>query len=120
DAVKPKYSILIMGKTQAGKSTLVEHFKKYANPGYSIDGSLLGNGNISRTESTRPFYIESNLPEYEVYRKETGQVINVKNLATKYEDEEDYREILFSREKDVGLRLASQDPDVASELMEFR
>ncbi|KAF9379133.1 hypothetical protein CPB97_009150, partial [Podila verticillata] len=109
-----------MGKTQAGKSTLVEHFKKYANPGYSIDESLLGNGNISRTESTRPFYIDSNLPEYEVYRKETGQVINIKDLANQIEDEEDYRDILFSREKDAGLRIVPQDPDVASELMEFR
>ncbi|KAG0316466.1 hypothetical protein BG000_004856, partial [Podila horticola] len=60
-----KYSVLILGKHSSGKSTLVEHIKNYANPGYSIDRSLLGNGNVSKTESTRPFYIESNLPAYE-------------------------------------------------------
>ncbi|KAG0082800.1 hypothetical protein BGZ93_002193, partial [Podila epicladia] len=97
---KAKYSILVMGKTQAGKSTLVEHIKNYANPDYAIDRSLLGNGNVSKTDSTRPFYIDSNLPTYEVYRKDTNEVIELKDLATRCEDEDDYRDILFSREKD--------------------
>ncbi|KAF9379130.1 hypothetical protein CPB97_009147 [Podila verticillata] len=109
-----------MGKTQAGKSTLVEHIKNYANPSYAIDRSLLGNGNLSKTESTRPFYIESNLPAYEAFRKDTGEILALDNLATNCEDEEDYREILFSREKDVGLRLAPHHPNEPSDLVEFR
>ncbi|KAF9211056.1 hypothetical protein BGZ59_008581, partial [Podila verticillata] len=117
---KGKYSVLVMGKTQAGKSTLVQHIKNYANPGYSIDLSLLGNGNLSKTESTRPFFVESNLPAYEAYRKDTGDVINLTDLATRCEDEEDYREILFSREKDVGLRMKPQDDKTPSETVEFR
>ncbi|KAF9207008.1 hypothetical protein BGZ59_011386, partial [Podila verticillata] len=117
---KPKYSVLIMGKTQAGKSTLIEHIKNYANPDYAIDWSLLGNGKLSETESTRPFYVESNLPAYEVYRRDTGEVINLDNLPSKFDDEEDYRDILFSRERDVGLRLAPQDPNNPSDNIEFR
>ncbi|KAI9237847.1 MAG: hypothetical protein BYD32DRAFT_284076 [Podila humilis] len=117
---KPKYSVLIMGKTQAGKSTLIEHIKNYANRDYAIDWSLLGNGKLSETESTRPFYVESNLPAYEVYRKDTGEVIDLDNLPSKFDDEEDYRDILFSRERDVGLRLAPQDPNNPSDNIEFR
>ncbi|KAG0334540.1 hypothetical protein BG000_008247, partial [Podila horticola] len=117
---KAKYSVLVMGKTQAGKSTLVEHIKNYANPGYSIDRSLLGNGNVSKTESTRPFYVESNLPAYEAFRKDTGEIIDLNDFANRWEEEEDYRDTLFSREKDVGLRHAPQDPNEPSELVEFR
>ncbi|KAG0019623.1 hypothetical protein BGZ82_011834, partial [Podila clonocystis] len=118
--VKLKYSVLIMGKTQAGKSTLIEHIKNYVNPSYAIDSSLLGNGNLSKTESTRPFYVESNLPVYEVYRKDNGEVIDLDDLPSKFDDEEDYRDILFSRERDVGLRQAHQDPSNPSDNIEFQ
>ncbi|KAG0012329.1 hypothetical protein BGZ81_001647, partial [Podila clonocystis] len=116
---KPKYSVLIMGKTQAGKSTFIEHIKTYADPSYAIDRSLLGNGNLSKTENTRPFFVESNLPVYEVFHKATGDIIDLEDLASKY-DEEDYRDILFSREKDVGMRLVPQDTSSPSETVEFR
>ncbi|KAG0029631.1 hypothetical protein BGZ81_003558, partial [Podila clonocystis] len=109
-----------MGKTQAGKSTLIEHIKNYVNPSYAIDKSLLGNGNLSKAESTRPFYVESNLPVYEVYRKDTGEVIDLEDLPSKFDDEEDYRDILFSRERDVGLRQAPQDRRNPIDNIEFR
>ncbi|KAF9312177.1 hypothetical protein BG003_006576, partial [Podila horticola] len=117
---KPKYSVLIMGKTQAGKSTLIEHIKNYANMSYAIDQSLLGDVNLSETESTQPFHVESNLPVYEVYRKDTGEVIDLGDLPSKFDDEEDYRDILFLRERDVGLRQAPQDPSNPSDGIEFR
>ncbi|KAF9307936.1 hypothetical protein BG003_011837, partial [Podila horticola] len=117
---KPKYSVLIMGKTQAGKSTLIEHIKKYANMSYAVDQSLLGDVNLSETESTRPFYVKSNLPVYEVYRKDTGEVIDLGDLPSKFDDEEDYCDILFLRERDVGLRQAPQDPSNPSDSFEFR
>ncbi|KAF9372200.1 hypothetical protein CPC16_002594 [Podila verticillata] len=117
---KPKYSVLILGKTQAGKSTLIEHIKNYANLSYAIDRSLLGNDNFSKTESTQPIYVKSNLPAYEVYQKDTGEVIDHGDLPSKFDDEEDYCNILFSRERDVGLRLAPQDPNNPSDNIEFR
>ncbi|KAF8948033.1 hypothetical protein BGZ52_007231, partial [Haplosporangium bisporale] len=100
--------------------TLIEHIKNYANPSYAINRSLLGNDNFSKTESTQPFYVKSNLPAYEAYRKDTGEVIDLGDLPSKFDDEEDYRDILFSRERDVGLRLAPQDPNNPSDNIEFR
>ncbi|KAG0023149.1 hypothetical protein BGZ81_008247, partial [Podila clonocystis] len=114
------YSVLIIGKTQAGKSTLIEHIKTYVSPGYVIDSSPIGHGNLSKTESTRPFYVKSNLPVYEVYRKDNGEVIDLDDLPSKFDDEEDYRDILFSRERDVGLRQAPQDPSNPFDNIEFQ
>ncbi|KAG0012587.1 hypothetical protein BGZ81_001477, partial [Podila clonocystis] len=120
NVAKPKYSVLIMGKTQAGKSTLIEHIKNYANLSYAIDQSLLGDGNLSKTESTQPFYVKSNLPAYEVYRMDTGVAIDLDDLPSQFDDEEDYRDFLFSRERDVGLRQVPQDPRNPSDSIEFR
>lgn len=94
--------MLILGKQGSGKSTLIEHIKNYANPGYSIDLSLLGNSYIPKTESMRPFYVDSNLPVYEVFHKESGDVIDLNGLVSKT-NEDDFRDILFSREKNIGL-----------------
>ncbi|KAG0016159.1 hypothetical protein BGZ81_011368 [Podila clonocystis] len=114
-----KHSVLVIGTTQSGKSAFIQHIKNYANPSYAIDQSLLGNGNLTKTESTRPFFVESNLPVYEVFHKATGDIIDLKDLASK-SDEEDYRDILSSREKNVGLRLAPSDSNAPSDLVEFR
>ncbi|KAF9307757.1 hypothetical protein BG003_000231, partial [Podila horticola] len=78
----PKYSVLILGSTQAGKSTLIEHIRSYTDPGYAIDESLLGDGFTSKTDITTPFLVESNLPTYEAYRKDTGVAFQLKDLAT--------------------------------------
>ncbi|KAF9369682.1 hypothetical protein CPB97_003393, partial [Podila verticillata] len=117
---KPKYSVLILGQTQSGKTALIEHIKKYADPAYSIDTSLLGNGNGSGTLSTQLFRVESNLPVYEVYRKDTGEIINLEELPRKYDVEDNYLELLASRESDIGMRLAPHDANTPSEVMEFQ
>ncbi|KAG0010833.1 hypothetical protein BGZ81_002530 [Podila clonocystis] len=117
---KPKSSVLILGSTQAGKTALIEHIKRYANPEYKINESLLGNGMASKTDTTTPFLVESNLPTYEAYRKDTGEIFDLKNLAHQYEDQEDYQDILLADADAVGMRLVSQDPNTISESMEFR
>ncbi|KAG0076091.1 hypothetical protein BGZ92_002584 [Podila epicladia] len=120
-ATQPKYSVLVMGKTQAGKSTLVEHIKNYANPNYNIDMTLLGNGNTSKTKTPRTFIVESTLPVYEAYRIKSGETISLENLSTKFDDHEDYREFVMSRDKDVGMRISTpQDPNRPSEHVEFQ
>lgn len=116
----PKFSVLILGSTQAGKSALIEHIRSYADPGYDIDGSLLGNGVVSKTENTTPILINSNLPAYEAYRNNTGEIFDLKNLAAQYEDEEDYRDILLSRPDDIDIRLVPQDVNASSPSLEFR
>ncbi|KAG0031510.1 hypothetical protein BGZ82_006957, partial [Podila clonocystis] len=115
-----KYSVLVMGKTQAGKSTLVQHIKNYANPHHTIDRSLIGNGNLSTTKSTQRFQVESNMPLYEAYQIETGEAIDLVDLSNKYEDEEDYRNFVMSRDSAVGMRVSTQDSNGPSEVVEFQ
>ncbi|KAF9373682.1 hypothetical protein CPC16_001726 [Podila verticillata] len=117
---KPQHSVLVLGKTQSGKSALIEHIKNYANPTYFIDTSLVGRGNVSKTDITRPFNVRTNLPIYEAYRKDTWEIIDPTDLATKCEDEEDYHDILSSRERDVGLRTKPEDPSFPSDTIELQ
>lgn len=109
----PKYSILILGKTQAGKTALVEHIMSYATPSYTVGQSLLGDGTFSKTERTRTVHTKSSLPSYEVYDKASGSTIDF-NLDEG--DEEDIRDLLFTREDSVGLRPA---PGTISDAVEF-
>ncbi|KAG0010832.1 hypothetical protein BGZ81_002529 [Podila clonocystis] len=115
-----KYSVLVLGKTQSGKSALIEYIKNYANPGYSIDRSLLGHGNLSKTESPRSIYVSSNLPTYEVFHKESGEVIDLEDFSRKAENEDEYRYMLSLRDSHVHMRLARRDPDISLENVEFR
>ena len=111
--------MLILGSTQAGKSALIEHIRWYADPDYAIYESLLGNEIVSKTENTTSILINSNLPIYEAYRKDTGEIFDLKNLATQY-DEEDYRDILLSHSDNVEMRQIPQHPDASSQSIEFR
>ncbi|KAF9367396.1 hypothetical protein CPB97_005840, partial [Podila verticillata] len=72
-----RYSILILGKAQTGKSALIQHIKNYADPTYAFDTTLLGNGNLSWKESAKPYFVESSLPCYEVRRVDTGVQIDL-------------------------------------------
>lgn len=118
--VKPKYSVLVLGQTQSGKSTLVQHIKKYANPAHKIDQSFLGNGNVSKTLSTIHFFIDSNLPAYEVQRKNDGSIVNLQNLQARFENEEDYLKLIAGREKDYTLRISQDPQSLPSQLVEFQ
>ncbi|KAG0010249.1 hypothetical protein BGZ81_002871, partial [Podila clonocystis] len=73
---------------------------------------------MSKTHTSRSFTIESNLPSYEVYRHDTGEVLDLHQLAFRG-DEEDYRDIVFSRPKDVSMRVVPGDTNNTSEILEF-
>ncbi|KAF9325900.1 hypothetical protein BG006_010634, partial [Podila minutissima] len=120
NSMKPKYSVLIIGKIQTGKSALVEHIKNYANPNYNINTTLLGNGNVAKTRVPRTLLVESTLPVYEVYKVTTGETISLDNLSAKFDDMADYHDFLMSRDKDVGMRISPQDPNSPSEPIEFQ
>ncbi|KAF9367524.1 hypothetical protein CPC16_006315, partial [Podila verticillata] len=98
-----KYSVLVLGKTQAGKTALVEHIMSYATPSYTVDRSLLGDDTFSKTERTRTVHTKSSLPSYEVYDKASGSTID---FNPDEGDEEDIRNLLFTREDNIGLRPA--------------
>lgn len=103
----------------AGKSTLIEHIKSYADPDYAIDRSLLGNDLFSKTETTLPFVVESDLPAYEVFYKESGAIIDLDDLASRYSDEDDYRDMLGLR-KGVAMRMKPEETGHPLALFEFR
>ncbi|KAG0014533.1 hypothetical protein BGZ81_000410 [Podila clonocystis] len=115
-----RYSVLVLGKIQSGKSTLIQHFKNYANPSLDIDHTLLGDNISSKTQSSRTFVVETSMPSYEAFYTHTGEAIDLQHLDTKFKDDEDYHDFLFSSESEVGLRLISQNPDSPSmELADF-
>lgn len=114
---KPRLSVLVLGKTQSGKSCLIQNFKQYADPTYIIDQSLLGNGNTSRTESTEDFFFCSDLPAYEVVEIATGTLLDLQNLG---QNEGEFLDMLRGREDKYVLRKVHQDPNVPSDLVEFR
>ncbi|KAF9327689.1 hypothetical protein BG006_009040 [Podila minutissima] len=102
---KQKYSILVLGKFQAGKTALIQNIKTYANPSSTIDRSLLGDGTFFKTDKPRHFRFKSNLPTYEAFDRESGTTHNLKNLEASTTDNEDCEDSLFARENTVGLGL---------------
>lgn len=116
---KSKYSVLVLGRTMAGKSNLIEHIKSYADPNYTIDRSLLGNDLFSKTETTLPFVVESDLPAYEVCYKESGVTIDLDDLTTRYTAEEDYHDFLHLR-KGLLMKMKPAEITTPPALFEFR
>ncbi|KAG0075664.1 hypothetical protein BGZ92_002790 [Podila epicladia] len=108
---KFRYSVLVLGKTQSGKSCLIEHIKQYANQNYSINQDVLGDGNTSRTQSIERVYIDSNLPAFQVVDNVTGKIVDVDNLETVFTDKDDYQDMVRSREKDYTLSTVPPNPN---------
>ncbi|KAF8957743.1 hypothetical protein BGZ52_013198, partial [Haplosporangium bisporale] len=118
---KPKYSVLVLGQTQSGKSSFIQHIKKYADPAYMVDNTLLGHGITSKTESIQQFFVHSDLPAYEVIERASGKTIDSSNLFWRTTTEDDYFKVLHGREAQYEMRLVSQDPlRPPSKLVEFR
>ncbi|KAG0350642.1 hypothetical protein BG005_009830 [Podila minutissima] len=90
-----KYSVLLLGKTQAGKSTFIGHYTE------------------SKTGKLEQFAVRSNLPEYEVYDNNTGAPIDTHTLSQRLQDSDDYKDIENVRE--TFLRMAPLDPKVVPE-----
>ncbi|KAF9381035.1 hypothetical protein CPB97_007984, partial [Podila verticillata] len=106
-------SVLMFGKTQAGKSTFIEFVKNYANQQYNIDESLLGTGWKSETRLPVEFVVKSNLPAYEVFDS-SGKRIDIGALGDKYQDPDDYLDALNNRKTTV--QPIPHDPDSQSPL----
>ncbi|KAF9200824.1 hypothetical protein BGZ59_003071, partial [Podila verticillata] len=103
------YSILVFGKTQAGKSTFIEFIRNYANPEHVIDNRLLGTGFKSTTGYPIRHVITSNLPTYSVVDK-TGTLMDIDTLGETFKDPDEYLDALNDRK--ATLKAAPQDPDV--------
>lgn len=87
---------------QSGKSALIEHIKNYANPDYTINQTLLGDGTFPKTERTHTSCATSNLPSYKVYK--SGTMVKLKCLS-KGPDNED-GDLLLSCDDSVEFKLS--------------
>ncbi|KAF9206595.1 hypothetical protein BGZ59_011601, partial [Podila verticillata] len=118
---KPRYSVLVLGKTQSGKSSFVQHIKKYADPAYIVDQSLLGIGNTSCTDSVQQIFVHSDLPAYEVLDIANGSTFNPQKLNSIIQCQDRYIDLINGRETKYKLRMATQNPArPRSEFVEFR
>ncbi|KAF9367939.1 hypothetical protein CPB97_005137, partial [Podila verticillata] len=106
------YSVLLLGKTQAGKSTFVQLVKKYVDPDYEIDWSKVGNHVMSKTGKIEQFVVKSDLPSYEVFYKDSSATINIQDLSQKSEDKHDYAEEISNRK--TKFRPAPREPQSPS------
>jgi len=65
-AEQSRYNILLLGETQAGKSTFIQAACRYASPDRKIDEELIGTGFGSCTTKVIHYPIATNLPTSEV------------------------------------------------------
>ncbi|KAG0320506.1 hypothetical protein BG000_003538 [Podila horticola] len=115
-----KYSILILGKTQSGKSTLVQFFKNYVDRHYQIDRSRIGTGNTSATDKPVQFVVRSKLPRYEVFNKESDTVLKLSHDLDKVNTQDDYEFLMKLRGAQYELREVPPDQDAPpSELVKL-
>ncbi|KAG0350272.1 hypothetical protein BG005_010193, partial [Podila minutissima] len=100
--VTPEYTILILGRSQSGKSTLVERIKSYAD---SVE--VVSNLRAVRTPHT---VFQSNLPTYEAIQKDNGTILNVTHLADIFSEDGsgflEYHELLRSSERNFDARVS--------------
>ncbi|KAG0014368.1 hypothetical protein BGZ82_001786, partial [Podila clonocystis] len=101
-------SVLVLGKTQAGKSTFIEFVKNYANQQYTIDESLLGTRFKSKTRMPMQFVVKTELRAYEVFDA-NGTRIDIGSLGDQYQDLDDYFDALNDRK--TTLKSVSHDHD---------
>ncbi|KAF9105379.1 hypothetical protein BGX27_009652 [Mortierella sp. AM989] len=105
----PTYNILILGETQAGKSTFIEATKRYADPKYKIDKTVVGGGVFSHTSTVRSSEVTTNLPSYYVFKtspnpdgdKETFPV-DYGSFIDQTEDEDDYEDAINDRKCELS------------------
>ncbi|KAF9961505.1 hypothetical protein BGZ72_003343 [Mortierella alpina] len=82
----PVYNILLLGQTQAGKSTLLEGIKRYVDPDYVVNDAAIGDGFGSHTESVHEVKLDTQFPEYRVLEADSVQEVDVEELCDKYSE----------------------------------
>ncbi|KAI9242874.1 MAG: hypothetical protein BYD32DRAFT_402060 [Podila humilis] len=108
-----QYSVLLLGRTQAGKSTFVQFVKNYANPRYLINWDKIGHYVGSKTGKIEQFVVRTDLPEHEVYDDDTGAPIDIHTLSQNFQDADDYKDRVGVRA--TFLRQVPRDPKAAPE-----
>ncbi|KAG0032578.1 hypothetical protein BGZ81_010628 [Podila clonocystis] len=100
------FNVLLLGETQAGKSTFVQAVKQYADPNHAIEIDTIGSGNTSKTKVVHQSCVDTRYPVHEVHLKTSSlsgvelTAVNVDAILdeNKY-DWEDYESELDDRKK---------------------
>ncbi|KAG0334538.1 hypothetical protein BG000_008245 [Podila horticola] len=90
------YNILFLGETQSGKSTLIEHLKKYADPNYVVKKENIGDSIFSLTKDVLSFPIQTNTPAYFITSLKTKDRVDYGRFIEEV-DQEDYEDKLNDR-----------------------
>ncbi|KAF9331134.1 hypothetical protein BG006_005993 [Podila minutissima] len=110
-------NVILIGETQAGKSTFVEAIRKYPNSDHTIDKTKIGTGTMSFTKEVTRTRVTTSLLSYNVI-EEPGRVpigayppppkaINTDALVDEEENWQDYEERINKRN---GLTLEQVPP----------
>ncbi|KAG0359708.1 hypothetical protein BG005_000334 [Podila minutissima] len=91
-----EYNVLLLGESQSGKSTLIEALKLYADPGYTVDKSNIGDGTFSKTDYVSIKTVHTDLPSYFVTNLIREPIDHGIFLE---DDQEDYVDALNERKK---------------------
>lgn len=100
------FNVLLLGETQAGKSTFIQAVKQYANPNHVIEKDTIGSGNTSKTKNVHRCCVNTQYPQHEVHQ-ETQPRDGISNIVVKVDalldenksDWEDYEDALDNRRK---------------------
>ncbi|KAG0090791.1 hypothetical protein BGZ93_009134 [Podila epicladia] len=90
------YNILFLGETQSGKSTLIEHLKKYADPKYVVNRRNIGDSIFSLTKDVISSTIQTNTPAYFITSLRTNDRVDYGRFIEEV-DQEDYEDKLNDR-----------------------
>ncbi|KAG0372052.1 hypothetical protein BGX24_000807 [Mortierella sp. AD032] len=100
------FNVLLLGETQAGKSTFVQAVKQYANPNHAIEKDTIGSGNTSKTKNVHRYCVKTRYPEHEVLETQSidgisiTSVVNVDAILDENKtDWENYEDALDNRKK---------------------
>ncbi|KAF9901861.1 hypothetical protein EC991_005595 [Linnemannia zychae] len=101
------FNILLLGESQAGKSTFVQAVKQYANPNHFIEMDTIGSGNTSKTKIVRRHCIDTKYPEHVVHheiqfpnRSPTTSTVKIDAILDENRDDwENYQDALNNRKK---------------------
>ncbi|CAO3570343.1 unnamed protein product [Mortierella alpina] len=78
----PVYNIILLGQTQAGKSTFLEGIKRYVDPRCVINDAAIGDGVSSHTNEVHELRLDTEFPEYYVLDTTTKQEVNIEELRS--------------------------------------
>ncbi|KAG0203962.1 hypothetical protein BGX28_003930 [Mortierella sp. GBA30] len=71
------YNILLLGPSQAGKSTFLEGIKRYIDPECEIDEDSMGIGHQSCTKEVREQLLETAFPVYQLFDHAAPNSVNM-------------------------------------------